>query len=81
MDFLIFFIIGIVILMALGLLFKLSLGIIIKLVMNAVVGGIIIFLLNFFGEPLGIYIDLNIFSAIIVGMFGVVGIILLLIFG
>lgn len=81
MDLLIYFIIGVGILMILGLLLKLSFRIIMKLVMNAIVGGVIIFLINFFGGPLGLNIDLNMFSAIIVGMFGVVGIILLFIFG
>ncbi len=81
MEYFISFMVGVLILMLITFLFKVSGKIIMKLLMNALVGGIMIFLINFFAGPIGISIDLTLFSAIIVGMFGVFGIILLLIFG
>lgn len=81
MEYFISFMVGVLILMLITFLFKVSGKIIMKLLMNALVGGIMIFLINFFASPIGISIDLTLFSAIIVGMFGVFGIILLLIFG
>ncbi len=81
MDLIFYFVVGIVILTVLSFVLKLSFRLIVKLLMNAVVGGIIILLINFFGGSIGISIDLNIFSALIVGIFGILGVIILLIVG
>lgn len=81
MEYLISFIAGILILLVFTFILKISSKLIIKLLLNALIGGIIIFLINFFGSPLGISIELTFFSAIIVGIFGVFGVILLLILG
>ncbi len=81
MEYLISFIAGILILLVFTFILKISSKLIIKLLLNALIGGIVIFLINFFGSPLGISIELTFFSAIIVGIFGVFGVILLLILG
>lgn len=81
MEYLISFIAGILILLVFTFILKVSGKLIIKLLLNALIGGIVIFLINFFGSPLGISIELTFFSAIIVGIFGVFGVILLLILG
>ena len=53
----------------------------VKLLLNALIGFVVLFLLNFFGDPLGIYIELNFLHALVVGVLGIPGIILLLIIG
>lgn len=49
-----------------------------KMLINALVGFVILFLLNFAGAALGISLGINWFNAIIVGIFGAPGVVLLL---
>ncbi len=80
MEILLSFVIGVVILMLVAKLLKFSSGVLIKLLMNALVGGIIIFVINVLGSGIGLNIELNFISALIVGIFGVLGVIFLIIF-
>lgn len=48
-----------------------------KLLINAAFGFILLFLVNFFGDPLGIYIGVNFINALVAGCLGVPGVILL----
>ena len=52
---------------------------IIKLIGNSIVGGIIIFLINLIGANFGFHIGLNIGTALVVGILGIPGAILLII--
>lgn len=81
MEYLLAFLIGVIILILIANLFSFSLKVIFKLLLNAAMGAIIIFLINFFGSPFGISIDMNWLYSIVVGIFGVFGAIFLLIFG
>lgn len=49
-----------------------------KLLVNTLFGFVILFLINFFGQYVGISLEMNTFNAIITGVFGVPGVILLL---
>ena len=49
-----------------------------KLLINAIFGFIILFIVNFFGAYIGLQISVGWLSAIITGMFGIPGIILLI---
>lgn len=63
------------------LLAKFVLGVdpkrIVELIINAILGLIILWLLNTFGASLGINIPLNIITALVVGVLGVPGVIIL----
>ena len=48
-----------------------------KLLINAAFGFVLLFLVNFFGDPVGIYISVNFISAVVAGFLGVPGVILL----
>ena len=48
-----------------------------KLLINAAFGFVLLFLVNFFGHPVGIYISVNFISAVVAGFLGVPGVILL----
>lgn len=48
-----------------------------KLLINAAFGFVLLFLVNFFGDPLGIYIGINFINALVAGCLGVPGVILL----
>lgn len=54
---------------------------IMKLAANAIMGAIMIILVNLFGASIGITINFNILSALIAGVFGIPGVIFLIILG
>ncbi|MGI6086133.1 MAG: pro-sigmaK processing inhibitor BofA family protein [Acetivibrionales bacterium] len=71
--------IGVLIVFAFGKAMLLPLKIIFRLVINGILGGIAILIINLIGAPLGFTISLNLISALVVGILGLPGIILLVI--
>ncbi len=63
-----------------GRLFVWPLKAILKLVINSLIGGLFIFLFNLVGSNFEVFIPLNMFNAAIVGVLGLPGAVLLLIF-
>lgn len=57
-------------------LLALPMKLIIKLVINGLVGGLIIFVVNLIGANFGFMIDLNWITALIVGILGVPGVVI-----
>ncbi len=51
-----------------------------KLLLHALIGFVALFLLNFFGSLIGLELDLNWFNALVTGLLGVPGVLLLLLF-
>ena len=51
-----------------------------KILLNSVVGGVLILLINWFGGGLGLFVPLNVWTAATVGVLGVPGLVMLLIF-
>ena len=49
-----------------------------KMLINALVGFVVLFLLNFVGGIIGLSLGINWFNALIVGIFGAPGVVLLL---
>lgn len=49
-----------------------------KLLINTGIGFVALFLLNFFGDPIGVNLGLNWFNAVVTGVLGVPGVVLLL---
>lgn len=72
-------IIGVLIILAFGKAMLLPLKVIARLAMNGILGGIAILLINLIGNSLGFTISLNVISALVVGILGLPGIILLVI--
>lgn len=50
-----------------------------KLIVNALVGGVTLLLINFFGSFIGIHIGINFVTALVAGLLGVPGVVLLLV--
>ena len=71
-------VVGVLLLVLLGKLFKTSIKWALKLLFNALIGFVALFLLNYVGAPLGISLNLNWFNAVVTGILGVPGVILLL---
>ena len=53
---------------------------ILKMLLNAALGFVVLFILNFFGEFIGISVPINLISALITGFFGVPGVLLLVLY-
>jgi inhibitor of the pro-sigma K processing machinery len=70
---------GLLLLYVVGRVLIMPLKIVIKLVYNALIGGVILLLLNFIGGYFGLHIALNPVTALVVGFLGVPGVIMLLI--
>ena len=68
--------IGVGILFIVLKLLALPMKLIIKLVINGLVGALIIFLVNLIGANFGFTIDLNWITALIVGILGVPGVVI-----
>lgn len=72
-------IIGVLIVFAFGKAMLLPLKVILRLVINAILGGLAILIINFIGAPFGFTISLNFVSALVAGVLGLPGVILLVI--
>jgi len=76
----IIFLASIAALIIFGRVILLPLKIIIKLILNSIIGGLIIAFINLIGGSFGLHIGLNIITTIFVGILGIPGAILLIMF-
>lgn len=72
------FLIGLIVLFIILKLISFPIKVIIKLLINALIGGIILYLINMFGAVIGLSITINWLSALIVGIAGVPGVIIVI---
>ncbi len=70
---------GLIFLYFLGMLLVVPIKIITKLIFNGVIGGVVLILFNLVGGLFGFFIPINPLSAVVVGILGIPGVILLLI--
>ena len=77
MDYLTMILVAIIVLLIAKFVLNLNFRRIIELAINIVLGIIILWLLNKFGGSLGISIPINIITALIVGILGIPGVIIL----
>lgn len=80
MDVIVYFLIAIVAMVILVKLFSWPLKILGKLILNGVLGFILLMLVNFAGQYIGITIPVNAITALISGFLGVPGVIFLIIY-
>ncbi|MFR0822704.1 MAG: pro-sigmaK processing inhibitor BofA family protein [Clostridia bacterium] len=62
-----------------GRIFILPLKSILKLIGNSILGGLLLFVINLIGQMFSFHIGLNVLTAILVGLLGIPGAILLVI--
>lgn len=74
------FVIGVFILYVLGSILLLPIKILFKLIGNAIAGGLLLVIFNIFGGLIGLNIIITPVTAIFVGLLGIPGVILLLLF-
>jgi len=73
------FVLGLLLIYLIGRVMLAPLKWIVKLLINAVVGGVILWVINFFGTYVSIHIPLNPITALTAGFLGIPGIVLLLV--
>lgn len=69
---------GIIIVFLLGRLFIVPIKKILKVLLNSILGGVLIFIINFIGGIWNFHIGLNIITAMFVGLLGIPGSIVLI---
>jgi len=80
MDYIVFFIGGLVLLFLFVKLLSWPLKILWKLLINGVLGAALLIIVNFIGGHFGLSIGINPWTAIIAGFFGIPGVIFLILF-
>ena len=73
------FLFGLFLLYILGMLLVVPTRLLIKLIANGILGGILLLIVNLIGKFLGFSIVINPITAIIAGIFGIPGVILLIV--
>lgn len=73
------FLLGLVLLYIIGMLLVVPIRLLIKLLINGLIGGVILFLFNLIGGIFGLTIAINPLNALIVGILGIPGVVLLLV--
>lgn len=74
------FLIGLLVLFLLVKIFAWPIKILLKLIVNGMLGGILLWLVNLIGGGFGLYIGINIVTALIAGILGIPGVLFLIIF-
>lgn len=74
------FVFGILLLYLIGRLFLMPIRLILKLVYNAIIGGIMLWVVNFIGGYFDFTIAINPITALVAGFLGLPGVILLILF-
>ncbi len=69
-----------ILLFLLGKTLLIPLKIVLKMIVNSLLGGILLIVLNAVGSGLGLMIPLNLVNAVTVGVLGIPGVIMLLLF-
>ncbi|MCB2291859.1 pro-sigmaK processing inhibitor BofA family protein [Clostridium sp. CS001] len=80
MEVALYFLIAIVAMIVLVKLFSWPLKVLGKLILNGILGVLLLLLVNFAGQYIGITIQINAVTALIAGFLGVPGVIFLIIF-
>lgn len=71
---------GILLIYLVGRMFLMPIKLIFRLVYNALIGGVMLWLLNFVGLHIGFNIPINPITALIAGFLGLPGVVLLILF-
>lgn len=74
------YVVGIVAIYFIGKMFLMPVRIIWKLIYNGIIGGIMLWIVNFVGASFGFSIGINFISALVAGFLGIPGVVLLILF-
>lgn len=74
------YVVGILAIYFIGKMFLMPVRIIWKLIYNGIIGGIMLWIVNFVGASFGFSIGINFISALVAGFLGIPGVVLLILF-
>ncbi len=77
LNIIIAFVLGLLLIYLIGRVMLIPLKLVFKLLINAVVGGVVLWIINYFGAYINIHIPLNPVTALTVGFLGIPGVVLL----
>ena len=72
--------VGIVLILVLGRILVFPLKVVLKLVYNGLIGGLALWLVNLIGAPLGFILPITVWTALLVGLLGIPGVLLLILY-
>lgn len=72
--------VGILLILLFGRILVVPLQIVLKLVYNGLIGGLVLWLVNLIGAPMGFALPITIWTALIVGLLGIPGVLLLILY-
>ena len=72
--------VGIVLILVLGRILVFPLKVVLKLVYNGLIGGLALWLVNLIGGPLGFALPITVWTALLVGLLGIPGVLLLILY-
>ena len=72
--------VGILLILLFGRILVVPLQIVLKLVYNGLIGGLVLWLVNLIGAPMGFTLPITIWTALIVGLLGIPGVLLLILY-
>lgn len=79
-NYIIYFLIAVVALYLIVKIFSWPLKLLLKLIVNAVLGALLLILVNYFGAAFHFSMGINAYTVLIAGFFGIPGVIFLIIF-
>lgn len=71
------FLVGLLLISVVVKVFFIPLKYLMRLIVNGIIGGILLLLFNYFGGFVGLYLPINVVTALIAGFLGIPGVILL----
>lgn len=72
--------VGIVLILLLGRILVFPLKVVLKLVYNGLIGGLVLWLVNLIGGPLGFALPITVWTVLLVGLLGIPGVLLLILY-
>ena len=72
--------VGILLILLFGRILVVPLQIVLKLVYNGLIGGLVLWLVNLIGAPMGFALPITVWTALIVGLLGIPGVLLLILY-
>lgn len=71
---------ALILIFLLGKALVVPIKVVLKVILNSIIGAVALIVLNIFGGKLGLLLPINVLNALIVGILGVPGVIMLIVF-
>ena len=72
--------VGILLILLFGRILVIPLKIVLKLVYNGLIGGLVLWLVNLIGSPMGFSLPITVWTALLVGLLGLPGVAILIVY-